>query len=445
MGVPNDALPPESADRLREQAKLTLRTNDTGTFVKPGTFQYPHQWNWDAALVALGLSTFDLERARLEVRALLRGQWKNGMIPHVVYHDGPSDYFPTPDFWQIDRSPDAPEIATSGIVQPPLLATCVRMIHDSNGDAPGAVAFLSEVYDALVNWHSWLHETRDPRNRGLVALIHPWESGTDNAARWVEPLVRVVPTRVPEYNRKDFVHVKEDERPVRAEYERYIHLIRLFREWSYDPETIFARSPFLVQDVLFNALVYRGHADLRAIARILDRPTEEIDDWMGTLRYAFNNRLWDDDEGLYFSYDLRGERVLKENGIATFMPLFAGLANERQAHRLVEEHLLNKEEYAPNDTQYWVPSQAKNNFFYEPRRYWRGPVWIVTNWMIIQGLKRYGYVDLADRIRRQSLELMQMHGFVEYYDPRDGSPCGATGFSWSAALALEMLQESADK
>ena len=58
---------------LHDRALAQLRANDLGRFVKPAERQYPHQWNWDAALVALGLARADPERARSEVRALLRG------------------------------------------------------------------------------------------------------------------------------------------------------------------------------------------------------------------------------------------------------------------------------------------------------------------------------------------------------------------------------------
>jgi glycogen debranching enzyme len=60
------------------------------------------------------------------------------------------------------------------------------------------------------------------------------------------------------------------------------------------------------------------------------------------------------------------------------------------------------------------------------------------NWFIIEGLRRYGYDDLADVIRRDTLDLMESAGFREYYDARDGSGCGSEDFSWSAALALEL-------
>jgi len=62
------------------------------------------------------------------------------------------------------------------------------------------------------------------------------------------------------------------------------------------------------------------------------------------------------------------------------------------------------------------------------------------NWIIAEGLRRYGFVAQADALIHDSLALIEQSGFREYYDydPRDGSGCGATDFCWSAALALEM-------
>jgi len=53
---------------LLDLAQALLRKNDAGPFTKPGPSQYPHQWNWDSALIALGLSHFDLPRALTEIR-----------------------------------------------------------------------------------------------------------------------------------------------------------------------------------------------------------------------------------------------------------------------------------------------------------------------------------------------------------------------------------------
>src|SRR5574342_1396120 len=133
-----------SATSLIDRAVEVLRGNDVGLFTKPGPYQYPHQWNWDSALIALGLSHFDLPRALTEIRSLLGGQWRDGMVPHIVYHGAPSDYFPDPDFWQIESSLHAPGVATSGLTQPPLLATVIRTIHTRTP----ILNFVRKVYPA---------------------------------------------------------------------------------------------------------------------------------------------------------------------------------------------------------------------------------------------------------------------------------------------------------
>jgi hypothetical protein len=420
---------------LIDRAISVLRSNDTGVFTKPGPHQYPHQWNWDSALIALGLSHFDLPRAQAEIRSLLSGQWQDGMVPSVVYHSIPSDYFPNPEFWQIENSPKAPGVPTTGITQPPLLATVVRLIHDRHVIPD----FVQEVYPALLRWHRWLHTARDADGSGLSFIIHPWESGTDDSPRWLHLLAAIRPEALPEFQRGDTKYVPAIERPNRSEYERFIYLIDVFRKLGYAHKELLVHSPFLVQDILFNATLFRADEDLRDLAVSLNQPTDEIDGWISSVQLNFNTRFWHEAVGLCYDYDLRSNQPIRVNTASTFLPLFAGLPSERQAKRLVEEHLLNPNEYAlGGDVRHWVTTTAKSEPTWEPRRYWRGPVWIIMNWFIIEGLQRYGYDDLVDVIRQDTLDLIETHGFREYYDARDGSGCGSTDFSWSAALTLEL-------
>ncbi|HET9909875.1 MAG TPA: trehalase family glycosidase [Anaerolineales bacterium] len=422
-----------------DRAIAVLRGNDTGIFVKPGPHQYPHQWNWDSALIALGLSHFDMPRAQLEIRSLLGGQWQDGMLPSIVYHSTPSDYFPNPEFWQIENSSSAPHVATTGITQPPLLATVVRTMH-SRHSMPD---FVREVYPSLLNWHRWMHTARDVDNTGLACIIHPWESGTDDSPRWLKLLASIKPRVVPEFQRGDTRHVSANERPHRSEYERFIYLIDVFRKLNYAPTELLSNSPFLVQDVLFNAILFRADEDLRALAVSHNQPTNEIDSWIRKVQLNFNTRFWHDGVGLYYDYDVRSNRLIQVNTASSFLPLFAGLPSKRQAQRLVEEHLLDPNEYAPSGAaRHWVTTTAKTEPTWEARRYWRGPVWVIMNWLIIDGLKRYGYEDIADTIRRNTIGLIEASGFREYYDAHDGSGCGSTDFSWSAALALELSMDS---
>jgi hypothetical protein len=417
---------------LFDRAIAVLRANDTGVFTKPGPHQYPHQWNWDSALIALGLSHFDLPRAQAEIRSLLSGQWQDGMVPSVVYHSVPSDYFPNPQFWQIENSLNAPSVPTTGITQPPLLATVVKLIHTRHP----IPEFLT-----LLSWHRWLHRARDADGSALACIIHPWESGTDDSPRWLHLFEAIQPEALPEYQRGDTRYVAATERPNRTDYERFIYLIDVFRKRNYVPKELLTHSPFLAQDILFNAILYRADEDLRALAAELVGPTNEIDGWLRRVQENFNARFWDENVGLYYDFDVRSGTPIPVNTAATFLPLFAGLPSKKQAQRLIEEHLLNAAEYAPNgEVRHWVTTTAQTEPTWESRRYWRGPIWVIMNWFVSEGLRRYGYNDLAQTIRRDTLDLIEMNGFREYYDARDGSGCGSTEFSWSAALTLELSE-----
>ena len=211
---------------LIDRAIGVLRSNDTGIFTKPGPHQYPHQWNWDSALIALGLLSFRSTTCTDRDSCPLSGQWQDGMVPSVVYHYIPSDYFPTPQFWQIENSLSAPPVPTTGITQPPLLATVVRRIHNRYPTPD----FVQEIFPALVHWHRWLHTDRDVDGSGLACIIHPWESGTDDSPRWLHLFERIEPEALPEFQRGDTRYVAATERPNRTEYERFIYLIDIFRK-----------------------------------------------------------------------------------------------------------------------------------------------------------------------------------------------------------------------
>ncbi len=157
---------------------------------------------------------------------------------------------------------------------------------------------------------------------------------------------------------------------------------------------------------------------------------------------AFAARLWAPERGLYLDYDMRLGAPIAANTIAAFAPLFAGIPDAATAARLVEQHLADPAEYATGgapETRFGVPTTAKSSPAFDPRRYWRGPVWVNTNWLMIQGLRHYGYTAQADALAEQTLALVDAAGFREYFDPRDGSGYGTDGFSWSAALTIDLL------
>src|SRR5690606_10741718 len=78
--------------QLSARAAYLLRGNDLGTMTSAAPRLYPHMWSWDAAFVTVGLAPLSVERAVVELDTLLSAQWKNGMIPHIVFANGVDGY-----------------------------------------------------------------------------------------------------------------------------------------------------------------------------------------------------------------------------------------------------------------------------------------------------------------------------------------------------------------
>jgi len=133
-----------------EKAQGILRANDKGGYTVPTARLYPFQWNWDSAFVAMGWQTFDEAAAWREVESLLKGQWDDGMVPHIVFHTASDQYFPGPDVWGTHHAP-----STSGITQPPVLASAVARLVANARDKGLAEAKGAAIYRQLLANHRW--------------------------------------------------------------------------------------------------------------------------------------------------------------------------------------------------------------------------------------------------------------------------------------------------
>jgi glycogen debranching enzyme len=416
---------------LLERAVDVLRANDTGTFVKPAPHVYPFQWNWDSALIAIGLARVDPERGRTEVRSLLRGQWADGMVPHIVFHPQEVDYSPGPELWGSAACPGAPEIATSGVTQPPVLASAVRALHEAAPDR----TFLEEVVPAIDAWHRWIERERSVDSSGLVAILHPWESA-DNAPRFDAALARVELRDAPPVARSDRRHLDAATRPTERDYRGYLAIVEALRRHSYRPPSV-RIAPFAYVDLCFNSVLAAAESDLASLLRALDADDGPAEARAARLRSGLAV-LWDEEAGAYRERDLHGAEAITDT-IADVFPLYAGVPDEAQARRLFERTLWAGERFGPSPEAPWaVTTVSKSSPAYEARRYWRGPVWININWFLVRGLERCGLAQEADELRRLTLRLVDASGFAEYYHPPTGEPLGSADFSWSAALTLDL-------
>lgn len=429
---------------LLEAATTVLADNDRGDFTAPAEPLYPHQWLWDSAFISIGLRHIDGNRAQHEILRLLEAQWINGMVPHVVH----STHHKSQDerVWRSWMNPNAPEhVSTSGITQPPLLAEAIIRIADTLSSTERK-SWLSLTYPHLVRYHSWLYAERDPHNEGLTIQIHPWETGLDNTPPWMKELhehqlplwIQAVRSlrlsRLFNMFRYDTKIISSHERMQTIDALALYSVQRRLRRKNYDIKRILAHSLFAIEDVSFNAIFIRNNQILRNIAKELKQPLDnELTDNMQRTEKAFES-LWDPYVGQYYSREFVGHRLIKESSIATLIALYSGIVPKSNAEQIVS--LLENEQYF--GSPYPVASAPQNSDWFDEKRYWQGPSWVNTNWLIIDGLQRAGFIEHANALRETTLEMVQKQGFFEYFSPLDGAPAGAEHFSWTAAVTIDL-------
>ncbi|WP_307163206.1 MGH1-like glycoside hydrolase domain-containing protein [Streptomyces rishiriensis] len=560
-GPPHFGAPaPGTAHRaaLRRRAAHVLAGNWTGTSTVPSPGLYPHQWSWDSAFIAIGLRHVSPRRAQTELETLLDAQWGDGRIPHIVFNPSvPLDaYFPSPDFWRSStagRAAGAPRtVQTSGIVQPPVHALAAWLVHCADPGLSRARGFLTRVYPRLAAWHRYLLHRRDLGGGGLVAVVHPWEQGMDNAPSWDAPLSRVAPAPARSFRRADLDHGAPEDRPTDLDYGRYVRLATDYRDGGYrdggyrdggvrdggvrgsgglpggygaeeaadggygdggeadgghradrrrDGDRREDRGPdgdrrdgrvrdrghqgalgqdcgqdgghlggrkrdgrhaggpgggghgaggaeFAVEDPAFNALLIASEHALARIAYELGATGTARHARAERLTAALVERLWDPAEGMFFCRDLRGGdpdpgrrpltgALVPERGVSGLVPLLLPGLPREVAAALVRT--LRGPHFGLGTATRLAPSYDLLGEAFDPHRYWRGPAWFNTSWLLERGLRLHGDETGADALRRAVLDIADTSDFAEYVDPYTGEACGATGFSWTAALTLDLL------
>lgn len=445
----------QDRDALISKAQAVLDINWTGAFTKPTPHLYPHQWNWDSGFIALGYAQVDMDRAEAELRSLFQGQWKNGMLPHIIFREEKeARYFPGASFWQTHLALDAPDlIQSSGITQPPVQGFCLWHIYQAAADKERALDFVREMYPHIKRLHSYLYRYRDPRQEGLVYIRHPWESGTDNSPSWDEAMQRTDLSQIslPAYEREDNKIGKEAHRPSQRDYDYYVYLLDIYRQHRYDETAMQEHCPFQIQDPLFNAILARSNECMAELASLIGEGTSIWENWYDQTRKAMNQKLWNGAKGAYEAYDLKVEARIPTETSSGLIPLFAGIPDSIQAHQMVDRLLSPAFSGTSEAPARLCPTFNLTDPRFDLQKYWRGPVWMNLNWMLEKGLRRYGKEELASKIRDESLHLIQRFGFFEYFNPIGAETrpshiaLGTDTFSWTAALCLEWLKASRER
>jgi Trehalase len=413
---------------LHHDALAVLEQNHRDGYTVPAVGLYPYQWCWDSGPIALGwASAGRWPEAWSELDRLMSAQWRTGMVPHIVFWKPSPDYFPGPDVWGTDADPPS-----TGITQPPLPVTAVARLFTSDPDRARAERELRGLWPRLVAWLEWIERARSGPH-GACVVVHPWESGMDNSPRWDAPLGRVPEASHRHLERRDVATVAAAQRPTETEYRRFLGIVERLRAAGWDTECQVDASPFAVEDITFTAIVARAADDLTDVGGVCGLDTSSV------ARIAASTRagiaaLWDDDTGWFRSFDVKTGAPVVPLTVGGPLAWWARAASSEQTARMLQR-LDAWAEVVP----YAVPSSDPTDATFEPQRYWRGPVWVLVNWMIADGLTTAGHSDRAEQLRVDTRALVERSGFCEYFDPRSGAGIGGHGFSWTAALTLAWL------
>jgi hypothetical protein len=360
------------------------RDGTTFAYTRPDPTHYPWQWYWDSCFAAIAWRHFDPSRSRRELESLLAAQREDGFIGHTIFWDRPVSLTRLPFYNVLSRRAFQTET-----IQPPLLAWAWRL---AVGDPAADPRIGAQV--------EWLAGNRDLDGDGLLWIVQPDESGLDASPKFDEVWGWRADGRI-----------------------GFPLLVRRNRRLGFDAARVRDAGGPLLCEVLVNTL---WSLSLQALGRPSATP-------------ALVDRLWDEARGLFIDEAQPGGLRPRALTWASLAPLALPDLPEEIGRRLVEEHLLSPREFA---TAVAPPSVAVSEPSYEPdggrgpiRRYWRGPTWVNSTWMVWLGLRRLGYDEEAARLTEGLFGAVEREGLREYYDPRDGSGLGAEHFAWSALVA----------
>ncbi|MDX2873765.1 MGH1-like glycoside hydrolase domain-containing protein, partial [Streptomyces ipomoeae] len=307
-------------------------------------------------------------------------------------------------------------------------------------------------------------------------------------------LSRITPAPPRSFRRADLDHGAAEDRPTDLDYGRYVRLATDYRDGGYRDGV----GGFAVEDPAFNALLIASEHALARIAKELGAPGTARHGRAERLTTALVERLWDPAEGMFFCRDVNavGESAALDSdhrspsGVpgAERRPRSSAheteqrsrntahecdrqsrstaLASERrsQTGALIPERsvsgliplllpglprdivsalvrTVHGPRFGLGGATRLVPSYDLTGEAFDPHRYWRGPAWFNTNWMVERGLRVHGELGRADALRAALLETAGASGFAEYVDPYTGEARGALRFSWTAALTLDLLHQ----
>ena len=353
---------------------------------------------WDCFFGSLLTNMEDTAQTSAAVRAILLSQSSNGVVPNIEGGSG--------------TTPDRTE--------PPVGAYAVWKNYERNQDRE----ILTWAYPRLKRWHEWWFNNRGDGQ--------PWRDGNrDGLLEWGSDK-----GSTPSVGGRGNLQT--------AKWESGMDDSPMWDDVTYNPGTYTME----LDDVGLNSLYALDAECLAKIARILgnDEDGRRFTADYERIKATMRQKLWNEKDEIYENLYWDGHfsnRLSPTN----FYPMLAGVATPDQAGRMVQEHLLNPKEFWGT---YVIPTIARNDPVFSDQFYWRGDIWGPTNYLVYEGLSRYGEDEVALTFAEKSYDLFMtdwhanQHTNEQYY-AWGGSAGGDKHYTWGALLLLIATEQYIDE
>jgi alpha,alpha-trehalase len=227
-------------------------------------------------------------------------------------------------------------------------------------------------------------------------------------------------------------------------------------ESGWDLTTRFGRKALNFVPADLNSLLYKYEMDFAYAAKETG-DERKARGWETTARIrkqAMDQLMWSEMRGMFFDYDYVKHHRGAVDSLAAYYPMWAGLATEHQAEKLVNSLRKFEEKGGLTTTDRQHIGQLVPGSLPAQWAYPNG--WAPLHFIVIKGLQRYGYHNDARRIAmkwlKTNLDWYKKHEvFLEKYNvvqpgkpPVKGVYPSQTGFGWTNAVFERFCQEFID-
>jgi hypothetical protein len=274
---------------------------------------------------------------------------------------------------------------TSVITQPPLFGHALRILVETGFDAGEGL----RRRVALGLRH--LVEDR-ARINGLISVIHPWETGCDDSARWDDWCPGG-------YDPKRWRRVKNE----------------IVEDLGMVDGMPVPSSRFATGSAGFTALVIWNQLEASSVG---------IDNGgCADLVTALKER-WDPELRTWTDADFGSGTARTLDGL---LPLLVDPRDE------AFDDLIDPTAYG---AEFGPCGAHRNEPSFDPDTYWRGPAWPQLTYLLAVAGRRAGRHDVADTLMDSLRRAAVTSGFAEYWNPDTGAPGGASPQTWSTLACV---------